>query len=297
MVKNFYPPHVLALLLATIAPVMSAQTMIVVEADGTQHRFNTDYVEEVRFEETTPVEEYTFTSVTADPYSNGNVVLNFATDDDAVKLKLDVYGPSTAKYLHAGTYTVGGSNEFYIAPGETWTNATVGGDVKSLKSGTMTVERADADSPYKITFDLVLGDDSALKGTYQGMIPGYDTIDEGNTFVANEAKYAEKNGMVDGEFYLKFNDTAWSFEMAIDFFTDATDGVLPVGTYTYSATNEANTFGSDSYIDIYSPYQTLKFADGSTITVTKDGETYTFDMQLKTQDGNDIKVTYTGTIN
>ncbi len=284
------------MMLAACAAAGSAQTMVVVGSDGTRTKFNTDYIEEVVLEDVEPtVRECEFTSLTAEDYKQGNVLLRFVTADQNTTLTLDVYGATDATYLAPGTYKVDASaTRPYI--GTIWSSLLSGSDVYYLSSGQLDVVKNGTD--YEMTMDFVLEDGSLLKGTYKGKVEGYDGSDEeeeSEGFVATQASY---NTASDGNFYVKFNDANWTFESAFDFYTDATGTELPVGTYTYSAEdNVAGTFGPSSYITTYSPYKDYRFATGSTITVAKDGNTYDISMALKTTDGEDVVFKFNGQIN
>ncbi len=284
------------MMLAACAAVGSAQTMVVVGADGTRTKFNTDYIEEVVLEDVEPtVRECEFTSLTAKDCTKGNVMLTFATADGKISLDLDIYGAEDATYLAPGTYKVDASKTIpYI--GTTYSSVLEGKNVFYLSSGQLDVKKNGTD--YEMTMDFVLEDGSLLKGTYKGKVEGYGGSDEEeypSEFVATQASYSIASG---GEFYVKFNDTDWSFESAFDFFADDKTGTeLPVGTYTYSGTdNVPGTFGPSSYIENANPYKRYEFATGSTITVAKDGNTYDIYMTLKTTDGKDVVLTFNGEI-
>lgn len=269
-----------------------AQSMVVVEKDGTQHKFNTDYIQEVIFEEEEIDENIVFTSLSPNAFGNGNVTLRFATEDESIKAEIDAYGSREASFLEPGVYT-GGASERPNFGTDSYTFVTIDGTKHSVKSGTMTVEKDGKD--YTILLDLILDDDTPLKGKYEGGVDGYDGF---LSLVPTVARYFE-NDFPEGEIYVKLNDEdGWSFESAFDFFTTATDRVLPAGTYSYSdsASKPAGTFGPSSYVDTNSPRVSHRFAEGSTITVTKEGDTYSFDMHLKTTTGVEITLTYTGRI-
>ncbi len=285
------------MMLAACTVVGSAQTMVVVGADGTRTKFNTDYIEEVVLEDVEPtVRECEFTSLTAKDCTSGNVMLTFVTADKNTTLTLDVYGATDATYLAPGTYKIDASKVIpYI--GVTHSSLMEGKDSYYLSSGQLDVKKNGTD--YEMTMDFVLEDGSLLKGTYKGKVEGYGGSDEEeypSEFVATQASYSIASG---GEFYVTFNDTDWSFESAFDFFTDDTTGTeLPAGTYTYSGTdNVPGTFGPSSYIGNYNPYKRYEFATGSTITVAKDGNTYDISMTLKTTDGEDVVFKFNGEIN
>lgn len=284
-------------LLATACTLgTSAQSIEVTSSDGLKYKFAADRVEDITFVQTTPAEVCDFTSVDARIYSSGTVEATFSAENNPKAVTLWIVGPSMAKYFHDGVYNVsadGGAMTIDTDPSYSYVKE--GTETKALKSGTMNV--AVSGKEYTITFDLMLADDSELKGKYVGEMPG--TI--GKDFTLSpckepEVKTTDVNDYVKGEFYFKMNDSAWSYEMAVDFFADASAAKLPAGTYTYSEEGKPGTFGKRSSLDLYNPSNTYKFAEGSTITVAYEGENITLDMKFVTTDGRKIDMKYQGSI-
>ena len=284
-------------LLATACTLgTSAQSIEVTSSDGLKYKFAADRVEDITFVQTTPAEVCDFTSVDARIYSSGTVEATFSAENNPKAVTLWIVGPSMAKYFHDGVYNVsadGGAMTIDTDPSYSYVKE--GTETKALKSGTMNV--AVSGKEYTITFDLMLADDSELKGKYVGEMPG--TIGKDFTLSTCEepkVKTTDVNDYVKGEFYFKMNDSAWSYEMAVDFFADASAAKLPAGTYTYSEEGKPGTFGKRSSLDLYNPSNTYKFAEGSTITVAYEGENITLDMKLVTTDGRKIDMKYQGSI-
>lgn len=287
--------YVLASLFAMCSLGMQAQTMVVVENGGTQHKFNTDYIQEIVFEEVqdAPIGEgYTFTSLTPDIYGQGNVNLTFVTADASATLVLDAYGSANAQVLEPGEYVVGAASGLYIDTDIRYTSfKTADSEAVALKSGKMTVSKNG--TAYVIDIEVTLTDDTVVKGRYEGGVTGYDGL-----LTATSARYFE-NDYPQGKVYVKFAGEVRDMEMSIMFVTDvtaATGRELPVGTYTYATTDAEGTFNAQSYLDLFRPAVSARFAEGSTIVVSKDGDTYTFDMTLKTTDNVEYIVSYTGQI-
>ena len=277
------------LLLAAAPLAASAQSIIVVDKDGTSHKFNADYVKDVHFVEVTPVAPAVdFTSIDLTVYSQGNVLITLANGDDSTKLELDTYGPTTAVYLMPGSYVVGGSGDYRIDLGS-YTKVKVDGESKTLKSGTMTV--ANEGKEYTISVDFEMSDGTTLQGEYKGALPTYSPVVE---MTMSAASYNE-NPQAAGEFYVKMNDADWKVEMALDFFADTEATVLPAGEYTYSADNTPGTFSQKSYVDFYNPYSTNKMK-GGTVNVAQEEGKYTITMNLELEDGRVCEFTYTGKI-
>lgn len=282
--------RLLALLAVALPAVAPAQTMTVYEKDGTLHKFNTDYISEVSFEEVSPDEDgYVFTKLTVDEvYNCSNVVLLLATEDDKVKVALDVYSLSTTAFLDPGVYTVGAADGLHVDTGS-YSSVNIDGEAKSLKSGTMTVTKGEA---YTIKFDIVLSDDSALKGKYEGAVSGFDGK---YSFGANSAKYFENN-FPEGLVCVKMSDAASQMELSVYFNTESADRTLPAGTYECASTSAVGTIDIErSFIDLFKPYKSCRFASG-TATVGKDGDNYTIDMSLVGVDGEEFTITYSGSI-
>ena len=265
----------------------AAQSVTVVLNDGTQKKFGVDYVKEITFQEASSGEKVEFTNLGVEPYGGGNVELSFTTADGA-RLVCDTYGPSTATYLMPGVYTVKADGEFRVDSGQ-YSSYSKDGISTTLASGSMTVSN---DGPvYTIDVDINLTDGSNVAGTWSGELSAYSQYVEKTL---NNAAYNANPGKA-GEFYVKFNDTNYTVEMAIDFFGDPADTTLAPGTYVYSPEGGDMTFGPNSYVDIYNPTSNNRMSQGI-ITVEKEGNEYTIDMNLTFQDTRIATITFKGEI-
>ena len=291
--------------LLTLAMVLGctgamAQSVVVVMKDGTQQKFGTDYVKEIVFtEESEPVEPESLMLTKTEAYSQGNVVLSFAPATEAYNVVLDMYGTYDAEYLQTGTYTVGTPQTPFSIGNDarySYIEYVENGKGKvGLESGTAVVSMTEDEYVYTIDMNFTLADGTQFKGKFEGKIPEYSPdTNKGVEIELGEAKYNE-NPQKPGEFYVKFNDTAWSCDMAIDFMSTPGARVLPAGTYTYSADGGEMTFSSKSYLEIYTPYSNNRFTAG-TVTVAENGGSYTISMDLTLEDGRNAKLTYSGAI-
>lgn len=285
-----------ALLAAACTLGASAQSIEVTDNQGLTYKFAADRVKDISFTKTTAADVINFSKVEARAYSSGAIETEFTSEDNTKSVTLWIVGPSMSKYLYDGVYNVETtSNEMTIDADKNYSFVTQDNKKTALKSGTMTVASTGKD--YTITFDLTLEDDTELKGKYIGQMPGYVGKDFTlNTCQEPKVKTTEVNDYVDGEFYFNMNDESWSYEMALDFYSAAGSAKLPAGTYTYSDDKTAGTFSSRSYLDIYNPSNSYKFAAGSTVTVSYDGDNISLQMNLITDDGRKIDMKYEGKI-
>lgn len=240
-----------------------------------------------------PTDIVSFSLADKNVYGQGNVSLTFKSEDNS-ELALDVYGSTAAQFLETGTYVVkADGTPFSIGNNIQYSYfKKADGQPVGITSGTATISISE-DYVYTIVMDFTLADGSKLNGEFKGGIPYYNPhIDTS----LSAASYNE-NKQKPGEFYVKFNDTNWSCEMAIDFMSKADATVLPAGTYTYSADGGEMTFSSKSYMDLHNPYPTSnnRFKAG-TITVTEEGGNYNIAMDLTLEDGRTANLTYSGTI-
>lgn len=222
-------------------------------------------------------------------YTARNATLKLYKGEDV--LELDIYYDINAKYLPAGTYTIGsGSSAGMIDNSPSYTSFTYNGTKLSLTSGT--VEIAIIDGLYDIVAEFPT-DAGQFRLTYKGAVDGFAMYYD---LSATSARRVEVNNEVAGEYYIRLNDTNWKFELALDIFADPASSTLPEGTYTVSAGTDPGSIGPASGIDIYQPFNAqLRFATG-TVVVTKAGDVYTFDMNLADADGYELKGQFTGTI-
>jgi len=201
-----------------------------------------------------------------------------------------------AKYLHDGVYTAQAEyGEMTVDTDKSYSFVSEGGVNTALQSGTVTV--AIAGKIYTMTFDLTLIDGNSFKGSYTGAMPGLTGRDATlNTCATPQVKTNDLDDRVDGEYYIKMNDSDWSYEMAVDFYALAGTAKLPAGTYRYGSDNAAGTFGPKSYINTYTPSSNYRFAEGSTVEVSYEGEIITMAFNLVTGDGRKFDMTYSGEI-
>ncbi len=265
------------------------QNVTVMMKDGTTHKFNADYVSEITFRDVVPQQPAVeFGKLLVEPYSNGNATMTFESVD-GTKLVADIYGPGDATFLHEGKYLVDGSKgEFTIDPA--YSSVTLDGKPRKITDGSMTVTLAG--KTYSFNAELTLDDGSQLNGTYSGT-PGTYTpwID----CVLSQASYNE-NQQLPGDFYIKFNDADWAYEMAVVFTADSDAAYLPAGKYTYSETRMPGTISPRSYVDAYKPYATLRLMEGSAVSVTVEGDNYIIDMALNLSDGRTADFRFKGSI-
>lgn len=145
---------------------------------------------------------------------------------------------------------------------------------------------------FSFEINLTLEDGSKFKGTYSGEI---DTYTQWIAAELNRAEY-NSNPQPAGNFYIKFNDADWKYDIAIIFTGAETDTELQPGVYNYATTSAPGTISPASYVDMYNPNANTKLEPGSTVTVTKDGENYTVKMTLILNDGHTADFNFTGPI-
>lgn len=277
-----------AILCAMCVLGASAQSMTIYAPDGTYMKYNTDYVQEVTFQELASLDAIHLTEAKVSTYSNGTIDLTLS--GEGVSLTLYVCGPTDAVYLNSGVYVLSAANTpmtFDSDPRYSW--VTVDGAKKGIQSGTMTVSNTGND--YTITLDFILADATSFKAVFTGELPGYGPI---YNVPATGCQVINKNGQVPGEFLLRFNDANWKYELTIDFFCESGATVLAPGVYTWSETPEAGNFGPYSQMDTYSPNTSSKVR--GTITVSLEGENYLIDMNLENASGRKLEIGYAGPI-
>lgn len=276
----------------------TAQSVVVTDAEGIAHKFSAERVKDITFVKTSAEDLTVFSTVDARIYSSGAVEATFSNTDLSKSVTLWIVGPSMGKYLYDGVYTVSSDGSaMTIDSDKNYSFVTEGGSNTALSAGTMTV--ALSGKEYTITFDLTLVDGKELKGKYVGEMPGKVgkdiTLDD---MVTPTVLTTDVNDYVPGEFYFKSNDESWNYETAIDFFADPSEAKLPAGIYTYSADKTPGTFGSNSYLDLYSPSCNYRFGEGSTVTVYYDDDNNIV-MAVKlitSDDGRTIEYGYTGPV-
>ena len=203
-----------------------------------------------------------------------------------------------------------------------------------FKDGTIDVRLSG--STYTITASLVTTDGEEFTGSYTGPLTLENREEEqeqnlpplekeltGMSFVRAIAKYYNNDettdqctvelydvepGGSDGFYYL----LDAGHKLSVDFLVATGDDAQIVeGTYTVADTNAAltlipgyeesfldSTMALDTYCEEYSEERvsTYGFASSGTVTVTRTGDTYSFDVKLKTSKGYRIEGTYEGAI-
>lgn len=203
-----------------------------------------------------------------------------------------------------------------------------------FKDGTIDVRLSG--STYTITASLVTTDGEEFTGSYTGPLTLENREEEqeqnlpplekeltGMSFVRAIAKYYNNDettdqctvelydvepGGSDGYYYL----LDAGHKLSVDFLVATGDDAQIVeGTYTVADTNAAltlipgyeesfldSTMALDTYCEEYSEERvsTYGFASSGTVTVTRTGDTYSFDVKLKTSKGYRIEGTYEGAI-
>lgn len=83
-----------------------AQSVVVVDKDGNQHKFCTDYVQDITFEVVDNRPNYSFSQIDVNPYGGVNVGLELKTAE-GVTATFDLYMADPSVILADGTYTFG----------------------------------------------------------------------------------------------------------------------------------------------------------------------------------------------
>lgn len=245
----------IAFALTALASGAVAQSIVVVDKDGNQHKFCTDYVQDVTFEVVDNRPNYVFSQLTVNNYGSGNAGLVFKTAD-GITAGFDLYMAEPSAILCDGTYTLGAaegnridisdSNYTYFSPDGTAKQA--------FKSGTMTISH-NSEAVYTISFEAVLADGSGVRGSYEGKLNAMSpVVDVRLTTI----KQIDINDPKAGEFYLRLSDASYNYEAVFDLFCGADAKAVADGTYTLAETNASMTYSSKTGIDIYSPYVQLK---------------------------------------
>lgn len=284
----------LLLALGLTASAASAQNVIVMLKDGASQKFNADYLSEIKFvdagQETPTV---TFGKIDISPYSGGNFEMTLTNEEKNIVLKLDAYGPKDALFLNEGTYTMSESADpMTIGTDTNYTWLKQDGVSQGIKGGVVVITRQD--KVYTVKLELVLESGQDFKGEYTGTPDNYTPFIEASL---SDASY-NVNEQPAGQFYVKFNDTAWRYDMAMVFIADKGAQTLPAGTYTLKEGTAPGTLSTASYLDCYNPNSSCKLLDGSKVTVAgPDAEgSYEITLNLNLSDGRHADFSYTGTI-
>lgn len=204
---------------------------------------------------------------------------------------IDFRNEATTTYLPAGTYTFGTSGtgifhteysyiKFLKENGTPWRNITGGKIVVEIPEG----------NTYRIAMEVTLSDGRDLKAEYEGEIDGMAVIENKDDylFTLSSASRVKKNGQIAGEYYIALDDSpAWKHEMRLDFYADPASESLPEGTYTIGSDPTPGTLGmTNTSISVYNSGDMTggyHFSSGK-VVVTKEGENYTFAMELTSDD-------------
>lgn len=220
------------------------------------------------------VTTFAATSASASKTGDTNTMVSLR-DDKGVTLRLDFYHKAQT-WLPEGDYTFSTESTAGTISGY---SGLIGLDysLSKAKGGSATV--AIADGQYTITAELELENGAryqvAYTGKVEGILIGGQKEDE-YQFNTDAAKVLSPDGRKPGQFMIKFNDTNWSQEMTIDFYGRPADTQLQPGTYTYSAGLTPMTISPKSTVSFYTPKnKSVRFATGSTVQVSLEGDTYT----------------------
>lgn len=235
---------------------------------------------------------------------SGNITSGFgATREAALRffigsgsdvLEVPVLFDSNEKYLPAGTYTIGTGEEPGVIDNSNpdYCYFYYGGALQNLTDGTMTVDIVDGE--YDINFEFTTTE-GEFKVAYKGDIDGIKLYFD--LSILDQGRRATVDGEVAGQYCIKLlESSARNEELTLNFYADASSTTLPAGTYTVGTGTAPGTLGAGTEFTSKTPKLTTEvFASGS-VVVTKNGETYTFVMQLYNEDGYAYKGTFTGEI-
>lgn len=272
-----------------------AQSMTIVENDGTVHKFNTDYVEELRFEEVASGLNITFTEASGTGYSYGAADLEF-NDGQGNKLILYVTLPSNPVFLPAGEYNVSAAERvFDIEPDVRYSSYNTADGAAALESGGMTVALDESTGIYDIDFNLMLADGEALKGKYKGIIQGFGPS-QALDLTSTKAILVDVAGSKDGQMRVRFSNDGSSFEATVDFFTIPGSSELPDGTYVNgTADGEPFTFGPSSQVALYRPYSDPMSFTGA-LAVSRNDIGVLIEGDITLSDGRTARLWFNGEI-
>lgn len=245
----------IAFALTALASSAVAQSIVVVDKDGNQHKFCTDYVQDITFEVVDNRPNYSFSQIDVNPYGGVNVGLELKTAE-GVTAAFDLYMADPSVILADGTYIFGATegNRIDVSDSQ-WTYFSPDGTAKqAFKSGTMTISH-NSEAVYTISFEAVLADGSEVLGSYEGKLNKMSPIVD---VKLTTIKQVDTRDPKSGEFYLRLSDVSYNYEAVFDLFCEAGATVVADGTYTLAETNAALTFSAKTGIDMYNPYAQLK---------------------------------------
>ncbi len=229
--------------------------------------------------------------------SDGNFFIRFKDADDKHIMEVDFYAAADAKYLPAGTYTVSAEDQpgqigshysriqFAEQSADEWIKFT---------EGTAEVAIAD-DETYTFKMSFTLTDGVVVEAEYTGEVANMSTslvID----LTATEAVRIHEDKDA-GEFYIKLTDGYKTMDgIGLDLYAEASAETLPAGVYTVGEGTEPGTATKKSYAAPYSPTYASRYFASGTVTVSVEGDVYTFEIDVVDTEGAIIKGHYTGEV-
>ncbi|MDE6783488.1 MAG: hypothetical protein K2J17_07190, partial [Paramuribaculum sp.] len=220
-----------------------------------------------------------------------SIVFRVGGDDQVV---IPVLYDSKLKYMPAGTYTVGSTDEPGIIDNSNYTycHFYYGGEILEINDGTMTVDIVNDE--YDIDFRFTT-DAGEFKLTYKGEIPGIAFYFD--LSILSEARRDRVEGEVAGQYCIKLLEgSARNEELTLNFYADPSSTTLPAGTYTAGTSTNPGSLGPGTEFMKKTPTLTTEELTSGTVVVTKNGDDYTFDIKLYNEEGYEYKGTFTGKV-
>lgn len=264
-------------------------------ADGFQMNGTfTGQISEVDYIEGVIVAESAIAIPTGSDTSTRQVSLRFFRGED--QLTLATIYDINAKYLPSGTYIVSNSDAAGTINNDSviYTNFYYNEEILDLISGTMTVNLDLDTEVYDITVEYLTAKGD-FKISYKGKIEGF-TFNYDLSSLSSAIRMTP-DGEVPGEYFIKIEDNpTLAYELHLDLFADPASKTLPEGTYTVGTGTNPGTIGSNSFLKIKYPANTVDTFATGTIVVTKKDDVYTFVIDLYNADGYRMAGTFTGKI-
>ncbi len=222
----------------------------------------------------------------------GYFLVKLNNDSWSHEMSLQFYAAAGSGVLPDGVYTVGDSKK----PGTIGIGSCL--DIQNkgsnyFKSGTVSVTRNG--DIYKLETNLTGRDDDRLfKVTFEDRINGMETEEQKVIELVATSSTLYSSSPDKGQFYVKFNDADWTFDMAVDFYAAAGSVILPSGTYSV----KDGSVGAKSYVELYESSVTKRHdLSAGTVEVAKEGNVYTIRMNLTSKTESALlKITFTGEI-
>ncbi|MDE5800559.1 MAG: hypothetical protein K2H74_06005 [Paramuribaculum sp.] len=212
------------------------------------------------------------------------------------ELVLNFYADASSKTLPAGTYTVGtGTNPGTLGAGTAYISRTPQLTTDEMTSGTVVVSQ-DGDD-YTFVMQLYNEEGYAYKGTFTGTIAYMERNDDDvtdRTVIYFTTLKKGSGTYYPGNFSANPNNHPFSMttpQMNIlncDAFVQAGDGPMPAGTYTVGEGESAWTIQKGKWTYMYNKIDgknTKEEISEGTLTVTIDGDTYKFVMDVTVNSG------------